>query len=182
MSDIEIIKLVFGIFLSIGGVVLLLLSYLIGYKYLVMEKRCTAKVKGIIKKYTLASRGGENNGIHLPVVFYNVDGKDYKVVGPVYKSYITTNKITPFGKNEMNYSDDNQVLKVSRSSNLFAGIYKNPIQELYPLGSEIDVFYDPKNPKLSYVLRYCNNKWQFWLLFIGGLITLIMDIALLILL
>ncbi len=181
MSDIEIIKIIFGIILSVGSIVLLLLSYLIGYKYLVMEKKCTDKTKGIIKKYTLASRGGENSGVHLPIVFYNVNGQDYKVVGPEYKSYITINKNVPFSKNEMNYNINDQVLKINRTSNSFVTIYKNPIQELYPINSEIDVYYDPKNPKLSYVLRYCNKKWMFWLMFISGLIILIIDIAILVL-
>ena len=35
MTDIEIIKLVFGILLGIGGLVLVVLAFLIGYKYLV---------------------------------------------------------------------------------------------------------------------------------------------------
>ena len=32
MTDIEIVKLVFGIFLGIGGLVLVVLAFLIGYK------------------------------------------------------------------------------------------------------------------------------------------------------
>ena len=39
MTDLEIIRLVFGIFLGIGGGVLLLLAFTVGYKYLVMERR-----------------------------------------------------------------------------------------------------------------------------------------------
>lgn len=43
MSEIEIIKLVFGIFLSIGGLVLIILAFKLFYKYLIMEKRCMSK-------------------------------------------------------------------------------------------------------------------------------------------
>ena len=162
--------------MSLGTIVLLFLSFKLFYKYLIQEKRCTSKVKGIIKKYTLSTRGGNNSGIHLPIVYYNVDGKDYKVVGPEYKTYITITKNSPISKNEMEYKENNQVLKINRTSNSFMGIYKNPIEELYPINSEIDVYFDPNKPKLSYVLRYCNKKWAFWLTFCSSLLILIIDL------
>ena len=82
MDEIIITKIIFGIMLSIGTLVLLFIAFKLYYKYLIQEKRCIKKTKGIIKKYTLSSRGGENSGIHLPVVFYEISGKEYKVVGP----------------------------------------------------------------------------------------------------
>lgn len=179
MNEILIIKIVFGILLSIGSLVLFVLTFKLFYKYIIQEKRCTSKVKGTIKKYTLASRGGENSGIHLPIVYYNVDGKEYKVVGPEYKAYITISKNSPISKNEMVYKENNQVLKINRTSNSFVGIYKNPIEELYPINTEIDVYYDSNNPKLSYVLRYCNKKWAFWLTFCSALLILIIDLLIL---
>ena len=163
MSETLIIEITFGILLSIGSFVLFILAFKLFYKYIIQEKRCTSKVKGIIKKYTLATRGGENSGIHLPVVHYIVNGKEYKVVGPEYK-------------------EENQILKINRTSNSFAGVYNNPIEELYPINSEIDVYYDPSNPKLSYVLRYCNKKWLFYLTFCSALLTLVIDLLILFLL
>lgn len=179
MSEILIIKIVFGILLSIGSFVLFVLAFKLFYKYIIQEKRCTSKVKGIIKKYTLATRGGENSGIHLPIVYYNVDGKEYKVVGPEYKAYITISKNSPISKNKMEHKENNQVLKINRTSNTFIGIYKNPIEELYPINSKTDVYYDPNNPKLSYVLRYCNKKWTFYLTFCSALLILIIDLLIL---
>lgn len=182
MSEILIIKIVFGIFLSIGSLVLFILSFKLFYKYIIQEKRCISKVKGIIKKYTLATRGGENSGIHLPIVFYIVNGKEYKVVGPEYKAYKIITKNSPISKNEMEYKEENQILKINRISNSFIGVYNNPIEKLYPINSEIDVYYDPNNPKLSYVLRCCNKKWTFYLMFISSLAVLFIDLLLLILL
>jgi hypothetical protein len=80
MSDIAIIKLVFGIMLSAGSVVLFTLTYKLFYKYLIQESRCTSKTRGTVKKYTAASRG---NGVFLPVVFYNVNGKEYKDISSI---------------------------------------------------------------------------------------------------
>ena len=151
MEEIQIIKIVFGIFLSLGAMVLFLIAFKLFYKYLIQEKKCTNKVKGIVKKYTLASRGGENSGIHLPIVFYTINGKEYKVVGPEYKAYKIINKSTPLNKNSMKYKEEKQVLIINRASNSFVGIYKNPMANLYPIESEVDVYYNPENPKLSFV-------------------------------
>lgn len=176
MSKMEIIKIVFGTLLSLGSIVLILVAFKLFYKYLIQEKKCTNKVKGIIKKYTLTSRGGENSAVHLPIVFYTIDGKEYKVVGPEYKAYKIITKSTPLNKNNIEYKEENQVLTINRTSNTLVGIYKNPMEKLYPINSEIDVYYNPENPKLSYVLRYCNKKWAFWLVFLSGILVLIIDI------
>ena len=85
-------------------------------------------------------------------------------------------------ENEMEYKEENQILKINRTSNSFAGVYNNPIEELYPINSEIDVYYDPSNSKLSYVLRYCNKKWLFYLTFCSALLTLVIDLLILFLL
>ncbi len=182
MSEILIIKIVFGILLSIGTLVLFVLAFKLFYKYLIQEKRCTSKVKGTIKKYTLASRGGENSGVHLTIVFYNVNGKEYKVIGPEYKAYKIITKSSPLNSNNTEYKEENQVLKINRTTNSFVGIYQNPIEKLYPINSEIDVYYDPNKPKLSFVLRYCNKKWVFYLTFCSALFVLIIDLLVLLVL
>jgi hypothetical protein len=172
MSDIEIIKLVFGIMLSVYTVVLFVLAYALAYKYMVQEERCTARTKGIIQRYTFASRG---NGIFLPVVFYTVNGKEYKLVGPEYRMYKTVVRKSPVFENETEYGEESQVFIVNRTVNAAVGIYHNPMKTQYPLYSEIDVYYDPNHPKLAYVLRYCNLKWIFYALFFAALFTLMLD-------
>ncbi|HAX53451.1 MAG TPA: hypothetical protein DIW07_12260 [Lachnospiraceae bacterium] len=84
MDDIQVIKIVFGILPAIGGLVLLLIGFMRSYKYLVQERQCTAKTTGTVTSYTLASRGGEDSSVHLPVVAYTVNGKEYKVIGPAF--------------------------------------------------------------------------------------------------
>lgn len=80
----------------------------------------------------------------------------------------------------MECKEEKQVLTISRIANSFVDIVKNPLVELYPVGSEIDVYYNPDNPKLAYVLRYCNKKWEFWLTFLGGVLVLVLDIIILV--
>ncbi len=182
MDERTIIKIVFGILLSIGAFVLFLLSYLLFYKYIVHEKRCTVKTKGVVKKYTLANRGGDNCAIHLPIVYYQVDGKEYKVVGPEYKFIVTTTMKSPMNKSQEAYKEENQILTINRCANSFVDVRSHLMAHLYPVGTELDVFYDPQKPKLAYVLRYCNKKWAFYVGFFSGMAILIIDLLTLILL
>ena len=182
MSEIQIIKLVFGIFLSVGSAVLLLIAFKLYYKYLVQEKKCTAKTVGTVVRYTWATRGGEHSPVCLPVVAYTVNGKTYKAVGPEYKGYQTVTKSTPWSENHDSCCEKNQVLYINQSMNSVFGFCPNPMERLYPKQSTVDVYYCPENPKLAYVLRYCNKKWAFWLTFISACAVLVTDLLLLILL
>ena len=179
MDKILIIKIIFGSLLSVGAFLLLLLAYLLFYKYIIQEKRCTEKTKGVVKKYTLGTRGGEHSGIHLPVVSYNVGGKEYKVVGPEYKSYVVITKSGPMNENSEVYKEENQVLTINRSANSFVEMRGHIMEHIYPVGTKIDVFYNPKKPKLAYVKRYCNKKWGFWLMFLSGIAIIIINLLIL---
>lgn len=175
MSAGEILYLVFGIFSLIVGTVLIFLAFKFFYKYLIQEKKCIAKTKGVVERYTFLTYG---DVLHLPVVYYVVDGVEYKVVGPKYETYVTNMVSLPFGENKMEYDVDDQVFSIKIVRNSFGSCFVNPIKEMYPIGTEIDVFYDPSNPKLAYVLRYCNLKYIFWMLFVFGVLLLILSIFL----
>ena len=195
MDDIMWLKIFFGIFLFAFGVVLLFLAFKLYYKYLIQEKRCTSKVKGIVERYTSATRGGEQSGVRLPVVHYSVNGKDYKVKGPEYKSYRTltvqTMRLTVGdgldGLKELAkestmefYEDEKQRLVVKYNTGIPVSIKENPLAELYPIGSELDVFYDSNNPELAYVLRYCDFKSRFWFMIGVGFLIWLVDALILI--
>lgn len=182
MDKIVIIKIIFGSLLSIGAFVLLLLAYLLFYKYIVQEKRCTAKTKGIVKKYTLGTRGGEHSGVHLPIVYYKINDKEYKVIGPEYKGYVIITKESPNRENQEMYREENQILAINRSADSYVEIRGHIMSHIYPIGTELEVFYNPQKPKLAYVLRYCNKKWGFWLMFLSGIVIIIIDLLILLLL
>lgn len=61
MSDVEIIKLTFGIFLSVFGLVLIFLAFLLFYKYLVQEKSCISKVFEILSYHNKLSKAEKKN-------------------------------------------------------------------------------------------------------------------------
>ena len=172
MSETEIIKLIFGIFLTVDTIALLTLAFALSYKYVIQEQRCTARVKGTVKKYTLASRG---EGVHLPVVFYCVNGNAYKVVGPEYKQYKIVTKKSLVSSNNTEFEEDGQTLIIKRTVNSAIGAMNNPMAVRYPLETELDVYYDPNNPKLAYVSRYCNKKWMFYLFLSAAAIIFAID-------
>ena len=119
-----------------------------------------------INSYDIGDHGFVNKRISIDVEKYS-----YEEI---------QNQLKENGLDEsMEYKEENQILKINRTSNSFAGVYNNPIEELYPINSEIDVYYDPSNPKLSYVLRYCNKKWLFYLTFCSALLTLVIDLLIL---
>lgn len=177
MQDIETNKIFFEIFLLVWSSTLYIIAFVFFYKYLIQERKCTSQVIGKVKRYTLATRGGENSSICLPVVYYQINGKTYKVVGPEYRGYVFMTKSTPNSKNEVTCHEENGKLIVNINKNSFIGIMKNPMEKLYPIDSEVNVYYCPENPRISYVMRYCNKKMAFYLTTIAASLILIIDIV-----
>ena len=119
-------------------------------------KRCTERTEGVIIRYSYALY----NGISLPVVEYTVDGNRYKVVGPKFRSAISNTISTPLGSIVSDVKMDNfedgeipQVLRYKIYRNSFISLTKSPLEEYFPVGSKVAVYYDPKKPKYSYVER-----------------------------
>lgn len=182
MDDIEVIKLVFGILLAIGGVILLVLGRMIGWKYVGQKKRCTKETTGVIENYRFRGDGGT---ITIPYVGYEVNGTKYHVLGPRYKGYVISNipkRGVPQNGEAECYVDQHEVLHVKINSNRGCAHVKDPVTELYPIGMELPVFYDPVKPKNAYVLRYCDLSYIFWLFTIAGAAALMVDLLLQILL
>lgn len=179
MDEFMIFDIIFGSIFFIFALVLFILAFKLGWKYMIQEKRCTAKTTGTVVKYTFASRG---SAVNLPVVQYEVAGKKYKVVGPEYKWYYT--KTTSSLRNkatEQTYTTDiyAQNFHHSIKNNSMISFTKNPMAQLFPLFSQIDVYYDPDNPKLAYVLRYCNRKFLFWMTLVAGTVVLVAEVSIL---
>ena len=112
----------------------------------------------------------------MPVVYYEVDGKTYKVIGPEYKDYIIKSTSSPTVENNVECHEENRRLIININKNSIIGILKNPMEKLYPVESEVEVYYSLENPKLSYAIRYCNKKSAFYIISIAVALVLIIDI------
>ena len=176
-------RLLIGLVLLSISILLFFLAYKIGWKYMLQEDRCTAKTTGRIVGYSMWRHG--NSALRLPKVEYETNQGVFTMTGPEYRSVIVSSVSTPFRKQqETDYTTDiyAQSFRCHIRKNSLFSVEGNPMRELFPLGSEIDVFYDPYNPQLAYALRYANKKFVFYLLLFGGLLLLAASIIVTILL
>ncbi len=123
-----------------------------------MVEQCTVTTKGMVIKYTLWN----NNGVHFPIVEYIVNNTKYNQrlkYGWVVKKTSSFNKINTEVENDV--KDRNLVIKSN------AHISTNALKEHFPIGTELDVFYNPQNPAKSYVMRFVKNPAAKVLFFIG---------------
>ncbi len=72
------------------------------------------------------------------------------------------------------------VLKVKVHRNSIASITHSPLMDLYPVGTQVDIYYNPEKPKVSYVQRYVGFPmiFAFWIPLIAGIILLISGLSL----
>lgn len=176
MEETLFIKVFFGIFLSLWTIGTFFIAFKFFYRYLQEEKYCTSETVGTVRSYEWISRG---KGVHLPIVSFVVNGEEYKTVGPRYKWFKTVKiKKTLHINTKQEYKMDPYEQTFKQKITGSGMVLKNPMQELFPIGSTLPIFYDPNNPKLSYVLRYCDQKWIFWLLLSVGILALLLNILL----
>lgn len=100
------------------------------------------------------------SGISLPVLEYTVDGSSPRVVGPRFHSTVIVSTSNFFSQVESEISSNltsreglPEVLRLRIKRNVIASIQKSPLAELYPIGTEVNVRYNPKKPKMAYVQR-----------------------------
>lgn len=167
------------VFLFICAAVMILLGCRFGWKYMVQKKRCTEKAEGIVVGYTKRTRGGEGSRLRLPIVEYTVEQKQYRIVGPEYRAYITKTSRRRAKKGaKQDFTTDvyRQTFRESIETSGFLDVVSNPMEELFPQGTQVPVFYDPEKPRLAYVLRYCNCRYMFWMPLLTGILLIVADI------
>ena len=158
----------FAIFILIG-LILLILSLIFKNKDKKMVKQCTLTTKGKVIKYTLWN----NNGVHFPIVEYIVNDTKYN---QRLKYGWIVNKSSSF--NKIKAEVENDVKEGNLVINRNVHICTNALKEHFPVGTELDVFYNPQNPNKSYVMRFVKNPAVKVLFFIGLLFVVLAFIGL----
>ncbi|MBO7452585.1 MAG: DUF3592 domain-containing protein [Clostridiales bacterium] len=146
------------------GILMLVLGRKIFGKYLTQEKTCTSHAVGKVVGY---SNVVYSDVFRYPIVeFTAVDGNTYKVQGPEYKTHAVIKFDVPLISNKgFNVEEDEEKQKIvikhslSEDCQFFYG--ENPLEYKYPLGSELDVYYDPSAPAKGFVKRYCDKKFMY---------------------
>lgn len=147
----------FAIFILIG-LIFLILSLIFKNKDKKMVKQCTLTTKGKVIKYTLWN----NNGVHFPIVEYIVNDTKYN---QRLKYGWIVNKSSSFNKIKTEVENDVKEGNLVINSNAY--ISTDALKEHFPVGTELDVFYNPQNPDKSYVMRFVKNPAVKVLFFIG---------------
>ena len=146
------------------------------------EKRCLEKTTGVVVRYS----NMRYNGIRLPVVQYSANNREYTVVGPKFRWIIIKKINNPLNNSKSEIISNlttkeslPEVLKISLYNSQIINFKKLPLYELYPINSEVDVYYNPSKPKESYVDRNIKSSKLLNLILLGGIIFLIFALIIL---
>ncbi len=183
MKGYSSVQTTLDLLLFLCGVILIVMGCKLGWKYMIQKRRCKARTEGIVVGYAKKISGGQGSQLRLPIVEYMVEGKLYRVTGPEYRAYITkTTSVTD--KNSERHQFTTDVHKQTFRENIIRGdfltVVANPMETLFPQGSHVPVYYDPEQPKLAYVLRYCKCRYVFWLPVLAGFLLLVTEFILMI--
>ena len=108
------------------------------------------KAKGTVIDYSDDKRSGL---VSLPVVRYDYEGMEYMVKGPIFSQYLRK-KISENPDMKLNFSSADNIPQKLMINSLYTGLdYHNPVTDILPVGTEVDVYLDGKRPERSYVIR-----------------------------
>lgn len=149
----------------LGSVILifLIVAYFLYRRDQKIRNESTEKTKGKVVQYSWQSS-------RAPVVEYIVDGKNYKKA--LYYSYVSYFS-TPLSSPKVSAREDLLDTKLRLRGNTRVSL-NTLMYDHFPLGSEMMVYYNPKQPKLAYVERYAPNYLWKILLGVSGLFSVIL--------
>ena len=157
--------LFFIIFISLG-LIFVLLALIFKNRDKKIVKQCNQIVKGKVVKYTLYN----NSGVHFPVIEYVVNNIKYNQTlkyGWIISKSSSFNNV----KTEVENDVDNENLVISKNAHFSTNVLK----EKFPVGTELNVFYNPQKPKKSYVMRFVKSP-MVKVFYLTGLIFIIFSI------
>lgn len=161
------VNLLFFIIFVSAGLILLILSLIFRSRDKKMFKQCYQTIKGKVIKYTLWN----NNGVYFPIVEYIVNNVKYNQrlkYGWIINKSSSFNKVNSEVENDA--ENDNLIIRSN------SHISTNALKEHFPVGTELDVYYNPQNPKKSYVMRFVKNP-AITVFLITGLAFVVLSFA-----
>ena len=168
MSDGQVILLEISL-VGGGGLLLTIAGILIRIFEKKKSGKCGASVVGHVIDYKYNGNGGI-----FPVVSYEVDGNSYTIIRR-FRGIITKTKITPtkFHQDSGAYVNRNDYLVVPMSA---ITNFRKMAEELWPIGSEMVVYYNPDSPKCAYAEKLPSAMSFVSIMFIGmGIFTILLS-------
>ena len=129
--------------------------YLYYRKEISIRNKSTSLISGKVVGYnsSIYTRHGEPPKVALPIVEYTVRDKQYRK-RLEYKQFIPASS----GRIQKDVFSSDYIYGSDRSLDL---------KNIFPVGSSMMVYYNPKNPEDAYVERYISNEKYFKYLYIG---------------
>ncbi|MDE1547635.1 DUF3592 domain-containing protein [Jeotgalibaca caeni] len=155
MSDSEVMDLV-ALILVIVGVLFIIAGFVLNARGKRKAERCTSRTTGEVFGYD--ARG---NGVFFPRVAFKVRNKEYQT-RLHYRNQVV--KSTPAQGEAMIEGDPlSTTIRIKRNS-MVSG---NPLENVFPRGTEMKVYYNPNDPTENYVERYAGSLMPFLLILSG---------------
>lgn len=170
MNDMSELQIAWLELITVGGlgVILALSGIIINIIAKKQNKSCTKQTEGIVIQY-----GFPGDGRMHPIVEYVVDGNCYKAK----KKFRGVKRIRisgfPINVQSKAYEDEKGWLHVK------SGTITNLSQlaeQLWPIDSKMTVYYNPNNPKMSYVDRPILKSFTSVIFIIIGIVTILLSV------
>jgi|GEM_PF-6119067 len=156
-------------------VLLFIAAYEFGWKSIHMDRYCSASTTGRVTRYLFL----QYNEKRIAVVTYQAGGRNYEVNGPEFTVTFMTGMYLPYingraGALTASLSGTSAVAaesgpgeKAAQTENVCCAELSR--YNIYPLGSTLKVFYNPKNPWQAYTQNARRPKpVLFWIPVLTG--------------
>ena len=154
------VNMIITIILSSAAIILLILSIIFYGKEQSRKYNCTEKTNGTVRSYSV-------NTTRAPVVEYIVNNKSYN---QSLKYSFVRHLSTPFSSPHSISKDDLMNTKLRIRSNSIVSL-NTLMFDNFPIGFTLNVYYNPENPKESYVERYAPE--YLWTVLLGTAVFMI---------
>lgn len=135
--------------LVLGGIgaILCIVSIVLSVKENKIKQCSTVTAEGKINRYTFVGKAP------APVVEYQVDGKSYEAVRS-YRGLVITRTHIPKGMGYLDtdyniYVNDKDIMHIERGNNYLIDL-DTVGEKLWPVGSRMNVYYDPGHPEKAF--------------------------------
>ena len=136
---LKTILLLFGSIFTLVAIIICLIALVIKRNAFKKRKKCSSQTSGIVVGHSMANR----NGIHPPVVEYEVDGNKYK---KTYSVGLVVRQYGPLTKGQASSINEDKI-----SINMNQYFQSDIMRFQFPIGSSIPVYYNPERPEQAFV-------------------------------
>ena len=148
------------------GIILIIIGILLRKKAEQRNASCTEMVRGKVTRYCFT-----NEDEMFPVIAFTVNGQTYET-RKEFEGFSVVS--SPWIKNGEAYEDEKGVLHLKEGNVTETG---RLAEELWPLGSEMNVYFNPGNPEINYVERPVRKNFVSVLLIAIGAGLIVMGIV-----